>query len=98
MALLKVTIKRKWLDLILNGQKPIEYREKKPHWIARIEGKNIDKIAMRNGYRADSPLAVFKVEKIEVVNPCSHSPANGEFLSGDTYAIHIGELIYKEGI
>lgn len=37
MSVLKLTIKRKFFDAILNGDKTIEYRDVKPHWSRQIE-------------------------------------------------------------
>jgi hypothetical protein len=33
---LKMTLKKKWFDMILSGEKKTEYRELKPYWIKRI--------------------------------------------------------------
>lgn len=33
-----LTLKKKWFDLILSGQKLEEYREIKPYWIRRLLG------------------------------------------------------------
>lgn len=37
MSVLKLTIKRKFFDAILDGSKRIEYRDVKPHWSRQIE-------------------------------------------------------------
>lgn len=36
METLKHTIKRKWFDMIISGEKKEEYKEIKPFWISRL--------------------------------------------------------------
>lgn len=36
MATLKLTLKKKWYDMIASGEKKEEYREIKKHWISRL--------------------------------------------------------------
>lgn len=36
MNLLKLTLKKKWFDMIASGEKSEEYREIKPYWISRL--------------------------------------------------------------
>ena len=36
MRTLKLTVKRKWFDKILSGEKIEEYREIKPYWVNRL--------------------------------------------------------------
>ena len=38
MKRITTTIKRFWLDKILDGTKKIEYRKVKPYWSKRLEG------------------------------------------------------------
>jgi hypothetical protein len=41
--ILKLTLKKKWFDMILSGEKVTEYRELKPYWVQRIfDYKDID--------------------------------------------------------
>ena len=52
---LHLTLKKKWFDMILSGEKKHEYRELKPYWINRLAGNNDDciqpsVIIFRNGY------------------------------------------------
>ena len=40
---LKMTLKKKWFDMILSGDKKTEYREAKPYWVKRLfDYKDID--------------------------------------------------------
>lgn len=36
MRVLKLTLKKKWFDMFLSGQKKEEYREIKPYWMQRL--------------------------------------------------------------
>ena len=36
MKILHLTLKKKWFDMILSGEKTEEYRELKPHWMDRL--------------------------------------------------------------
>jgi hypothetical protein len=55
MKILHLTLKRKWFDMILSGEKSEEYREIKPYWIARMHfdvwnTKPFDLVIFKNGY------------------------------------------------
>jgi len=36
MNILHLTLKKKWFDMILSGEKKEEYRELKPYWLTRL--------------------------------------------------------------
>lgn len=40
MSTLKLTLKKKWFDMIASGEKKEEYREIKPYWIKRFIWNN----------------------------------------------------------
>ena len=48
MNILHLTLKKQWFDLILSGEKTTEYRDVKPYWITRLEGKTYDEIHFKN--------------------------------------------------
>jgi len=52
---LHLTLEREWFDQIAKGIKRNEYREYKPYWKRRLEGRTFDHILFRNGYAADAP-------------------------------------------
>lgn len=54
--ILHLTLHKKWFDLIASGEKKIEYREMKPYWEKRLEGKEFDEVHFRNGYAKDAPF------------------------------------------
>jgi hypothetical protein len=46
---LHLTLHRKWFADIAAKKKRIEYREQKPYWRKRLEGRKYDEIKFRNG-------------------------------------------------
>ena len=48
MKTLRLTIKKKWFDMILSGEKKEEYREVKMHWINRFITLNFGHRSVRN--------------------------------------------------
>ena len=56
MRALHLTLKRKWFNMILSGEKKEEYRELKPYWMKRILDENgffrkFDSVIFYEGYR-----------------------------------------------
>ena len=63
--MLTLTIKKKWFDMIVSGQKKEEYREIKPYYTSRfreIKMFDIITVIFRNGYKKDSQSLKCKVE------------------------------------
>ena len=50
-----MTLQRKFFAAIAAGHKRTEYREQKPYWRTRLEGRHYEFIKFRNGYTADAP-------------------------------------------
>ena len=60
MKILTLTLKKKWFDMILSGEKKEEYREIKPYWQTRFLesdtiNKNFDAVLFKNGYAKNAP-------------------------------------------
>lgn len=59
MRILDLTIKKEWFDKIKSGEKKVEFREFKPHWIKRLlkdsRARPYDAVRFRNGYKLSSP-------------------------------------------
>lgn len=79
MTALKLTLHRQWFDDIASGSKKIEYREIKPYWITRLEGKTFDEVHFRNGYNTNAPFM-----RIE----CLGINRNHQY-----YQIHLGQIL-----
>jgi len=55
MKILKLTLKKKWFDMIASGEKKEEYRNAGKWILSRLEGKQYDLIEFKNGYGANVP-------------------------------------------
>jgi hypothetical protein len=58
--ILHLTLKKKWFNMELSGEKPEEYREIKKYWRKRLlnddlSPKEYDIVRLTNGYGADKP-------------------------------------------
>jgi len=72
---LRLTLSKKWFDLIEQGIKTEEYREIKDYWVKRIKEmsltrleafKHFDLVEFRNGYNPKSPQITMECKGIEV--------------------------------
>lgn len=52
---LRLTLKKRWFDMIASGVKKEEYREIKDWIISRLHGKTYDVVEFSNGYGAHVP-------------------------------------------
>lgn len=98
MKILKLTLKKKWFDLIASGVKTIEYREVKRHWVNRLtdgEGgfrNDYKEVHFTNGYSPDSPS--MKVELMFIdLKGANEPPQNDEELQGEWFKIHLGRVL-----
>lgn len=65
MRILHLTLKKKWFDKILAGEKLEEYREIKDYWKLRLKcGHHFDAVSFRNGYSANSPKMLIECNGI----------------------------------
>jgi len=92
MRRLHLTLKKQWFDMIASGKKVEEYREIKPHWQKRLDGRYYRDVVFKNGYAKDAPAMRFLVDSIEVRrgNPEWGAP---DF---DVYVISLGRRMPLE--
>lgn len=66
-TLLRLTIHREFFAGIAAGRKRTEFREAKPYWRTRLDGRHYDQILFRNGYAKDAPemLVEFRGIRLE---------------------------------
>lgn len=81
--ILHLTLKKKWFDLIKNKEKKIEYREIKPYWTQRLEGKEFNEIWFKNGYSKNAPFMRIQLKKI---------------IKKEKYELHLGEIIETKNL
>jgi hypothetical protein len=55
---LHLNLKREYFAKIAAKTKRTEYRERKPYWTTRLEGREYDVIVFRNGYSKQAPTMV----------------------------------------
>jgi ASC-1-like (ASCH) protein len=65
---LHLNLRREFFDAIAAGTKRIEYRELKPYWKKRLEGRHYDVIKFRNGYATNAPEMLVKFRGIRKRN------------------------------
>ena len=82
-TILLLTLKREYFDAIAIGEKRIEYRERKPYWQTRLEGKTFDLIRFRNGYLANAPEMEIEFRGVSKVRKWGSS----------WYAIQLGRVL-----
>lgn len=83
MRILHLTLHKRWFDAIASGDKKEEYREIKPFWIKRLEGRAYDQIHFRNGYHSNAPF--MRVEY--------HGLTRGQFEGREVFAIRLGQVL-----
>lgn len=97
--ILKLTIKKKWFDLINSNIKKEEYREIKDYWISRICNvvgiykyniKNFDIVEFKNGYGSTAPKSSFNILDITIGKG---KPEWGAEADEEYFIIKLGERI-----
>lgn len=97
-AVLRLTLKKKWFDMIAAGIKKEEYRECKPYWFNRlIEGapcepkmKHFDYVEFRNGYKKYAPLLLVECNCITIGDAVPEWSDNWQ---GRCFVIRLGKIV-----
>lgn len=98
MRILRLTLKKKWFDMIVSGQKKEEYREIKPYWERRLfhplypqvlQFREYDVVEFRNGYKKDAEKILVFCKEITagIGNPTWGAPNTTVFI------IKLGEFL-----
>jgi hypothetical protein len=106
MKILHLTLKKKWFDMILSGEKKEEYRELKMYWANRLmtgfpstfgyieklnpDFKEFDIIEFKNGYNKNSPKIWVKCNGIKIGSP--KPEWSGDF-TNECFIISLGHII-----
>jgi hypothetical protein len=96
--ILHLTLKKLPFDVMLSGEKRIEYRISSQWMMSRLEGKNYDLIKFVNGYGIDKPYFFSKYEGWEIeMNDNVINYSNGLIVESKkgTIKIKLGEIIEK---
>lgn len=98
MKILHLTLKKKWFDMILSGEKREEYRDIKPYWKKRLlfaengcqeYPKDFDIIRFKNGYQKDAREMDVKFEGLSISNGIKEWGAD---MSKLYYTIVLGKI------
>lgn len=101
--MLILPIKKKWFDMILNGEKKEEYREIKPYYDIRFkntfggsifcgsENLHIEQIMFRNGYSDNSPSFIADCSLHVGIG----DPKLGAEIDKDYYILSIHKILWK---
>lgn len=95
MQVLHLTLKRCWFDMIHSGIKKEEYREVKPYWSTRLQGKRFDAVRFRNGYGTNAPEVT-----VSLSGPISVGrgrPEWGAPKGEDVFIIPLGAVMSSKG-
>lgn len=98
--ILRLTLKKKWFDLIASGEKGYELREDKPFWQARLletDGslRDYDEIHATNGYGPQFPfLRVEYLAPYRLTQQAAQEFAvHGEKIAGGQFVICLGSIL-----
>ena len=102
MKTLHLTLKKKWFDMILSGEKKEEYRQIKPYWLTRFKYRcnNLDMmhelnysythIIFKNGYSKNAPTILIELDDIGFGKA---KPEWSDNWQGDVFVIKLGKII-----
>jgi hypothetical protein len=99
MKILHLTLKKKWFDMILSGEKKEEYREVKTFWFSRLSENNFglqfkefDAIHFYNGGSPSLKYPNFKIECLGIEFGKA-VPEWSDNWQGEVFVIKLGEII-----
>lgn len=91
MKTLNLTLKKKWFQMILSGEKREEYREIKPYWEKRLDnGVVYDIIEFRNGYTKNAPTIV--IHCLGIYTGLAKPEWSDNWI-GEVFIIKLGKII-----
>jgi len=95
MKRITTTIKRVWLDKILDGTKKIEYRKVKPYWSKRLEGITMPfELRLINGMSKTAPEATLLIKNVDI----GKQAGDGGDYDGVVYRLHIGKILSTKNV
>lgn len=104
--ILRLTLKKKWFDLIASGQKTHEYRQGKEYWRKRLLDKNrnaieFDEVHFRNGYGPKVPFMRVEWKGLRnwvgSKNLYPHIFNHGEIVDFGDFDIRLGKVLEVTG-
>ena len=95
MSTLHLTLKKKWFDMILSGEKTEEYRDIKSYYNLRLIGKEYDTVIFRNGYARDAPSLTIELKTIRFG---TGKPEWGAEEGKNYFVLYLGKIINTKNI
>ena len=95
MNTLHLTLKKKWFDMILSGEKTEEYRDIKPYYNLRLIGREYDSVVFRNGYASNAPQFTIELKNI---TPSTGKPEWGAEEGKVYFVLSLGKIINRKFI
>ena len=83
LQILHLNLKREYFADIAARKKRIEYRDQKPYWKKRLDGRSYDAILFRNGYATRAPEMLVEFRGLRRIG-------KGR---GARYAIRLGRIL-----
>ena len=92
MKILHLTLKKKWFDMILSGEKKEEYREIKPYWFRRLvyTSGRLDLDLWCRRFQKESPWTV--LEDLLGTGSSFHLDVPGQIVFRNGYASDAPEM------
>ena len=91
MKVLHLTLKKKWFDMILSGEKKEEYREIKPYWNKRLKFSEFpNMIIFKNGYSKNARTMNVIMEGLNIGKAVPEWSDNWQ---GDVFVIKLGKIL-----
>lgn len=91
---LTLTLTKVWFDLIKCGFKKEEYRQIKPFFNSRLEGRSYDKVIFINGYHPGARRICLQVTGIA---KAKGNPEWGGDPKNKQWVISLGKLLWSKG-
>lgn len=99
--ILHLTLKKKWFDMILSGEKTEEYREFKDYWLKRLTNffdgnpfgysfNHFDMVVFKHGYAKNAPTVTIECKGITEGWP---RPEWSDNAQGNHIIIHLGKIL-----
>lgn len=92
--ILYLNLTKYWYDLIECGYKKEEYREIKPYYDSRLEGKSYDQVVFINGYHKDARRMCFVITGIKKAKGVADWGGNPH---GKQWVIYLGKKLWSKG-
>lgn len=96
-AVLRLTLKKNWFEMIASGEKKEDYRELKDYWFDRLtendyplRAKHFDFVEFKNGYAKSAPTLIVECKGIMIGDA---KPEWSDNWQGGCFIISLGKVV-----